>query len=158
MTNDRYFQPLVNPDGYEYALNDTEWIKNRNRTDTECLGVNLLRNYDFQFGGVNTSGDPCENNYRGPEAFSEAETFTHRNFFETSKEQFGAFLIISTDVLPYIMYPFSYGDFVPYDYEELDRIGKESSEVRSNRKFYGLRRIHPSYLITFFYCDMRLTS
>jgi hypothetical protein len=42
-----------------------------------CLGVNIERNFDFDWG-VNTdsSADPCSDNFRGPFADSEEETKT----------------------------------------------------------------------------------
>ena len=45
-------------------------------------GVDLQRNYGFQFGvdDIGSSSDPCSDNYRGPSAFSEPETQAIRNF------------------------------------------------------------------------------
>jgi hypothetical protein len=41
------------------------------------LGVNIERNFDFSWGlDINSSNDPCAENYRGPAADSEEETKT----------------------------------------------------------------------------------
>ena len=42
----------------------------------EGIGVDLNRNYDFAFGidEKGSSIDPCEEDYRGPYAFSEPAT------------------------------------------------------------------------------------
>ncbi|CAL4074852.1 unnamed protein product, partial [Meganyctiphanes norvegica] len=75
---DIYILPEVNPDGYEYSrLNRSTrlWRKNRSfNEDTKCYGVDLNRNWDFQFGVVGASASPCSNIYKGPSAFSEPET------------------------------------------------------------------------------------
>jgi carboxypeptidase T len=43
---------------------------------SEQLGVDLLRNYDYRWGSDDqgSSSQICSDNYRGPKAFSEAET------------------------------------------------------------------------------------
>lgn len=61
--------------------------KNRNIDacgDEYWGGVDLNRNYDFQFALDNwgSSPDPCEEDYWGPEAFSEPETQAIRNFVD----------------------------------------------------------------------------
>lgn len=54
------------------------WVKNRRvNSGTTCIGVNIERNFDFSWGiGINSSDDPCEDNFYGPEADSEEETKT----------------------------------------------------------------------------------
>lgn len=57
----------------------------KNRRNTDCLddvisgngnGVDLNRNYGFSWGSneVGSSGNKCQEDYRGPSAFSEPET------------------------------------------------------------------------------------
>lgn len=73
--------PVVNPDGYAY--NEAQkpgggglWRKNRRPVAPGCFGVDLNRNYAFQWGidDVGSSPDPCSESYRGPSPFSEPET------------------------------------------------------------------------------------
>ncbi len=78
-----YFMPCVNPDGYVY--NETTnpnggglWRKNRwvNPDDGQTYGVDLNRNYGYQWGYDNfgSSDNPESNIFRGTAAFSEPET------------------------------------------------------------------------------------
>lgn len=79
-----WFFPIVNPDGYVY--NEligwgNMWRKNRCVNDgTSCLGVDNNRNYDWEWGTTGISWDECDNLYCGPEAFSEVENQTYRDF------------------------------------------------------------------------------
>ncbi|XP_037784648.1 carboxypeptidase B-like, partial [Penaeus monodon] len=68
--------PLLNPDGYVYSWNhDRLWRKNRAPSSVpECFGVDLNRNFDFYWGGVQASMDPCSDLYQGSNPFSEPET------------------------------------------------------------------------------------
>lgn len=82
-----YFVPCVNPDGYIY--NETTnpngggmWRKNRRNNGNGSYGVDLNRNYGYQWGYDNngSSPDPQSLTYRGPSAFSEPETRNIRDF------------------------------------------------------------------------------
>lgn len=71
-----YFIPCINPDGYQYNFfTDPNgggfWRKNRNGS-----GVDLNRNYDFEWGYDNqgSSTNPSSETYRGTGGFSEKET------------------------------------------------------------------------------------
>lgn len=141
---------MVNPDGYSFSFQDNkEWVKNRRDTGyLGCPGVDLTQNYEHRFGQQGTSNNPCEQNYRGPRAFSEPETLAHKYFF-TGNIPFKAFLTMS-ERGPFIQYPWSYNGSVPYNYGELDRVGKQASEVRSNRKDSNLQQLHPTHLTYLF--------
>ncbi|GAV04126.1 hypothetical protein RvY_14453-2 [Ramazzottius varieornatus] len=47
-----YIVPLVNPDGYEYSRTPKgrQWRKNRSRSSSGCLGVDVNRNWNFHWG------------------------------------------------------------------------------------------------------------
>ncbi|MFN0131979.1 MAG: M14 family zinc carboxypeptidase [Phycisphaerales bacterium] len=73
---DFYIIPSVNPDGYEYSrTTNSQWRKNRRDNPGSCDGVDLNRNWGFQWGFDNTgsSGNTCSETYRGPAAWSEPE-------------------------------------------------------------------------------------
>jgi murein tripeptide amidase MpaA len=71
-----YLIPVVNPDGYEYTwTNNRMWRKNRNGS-----GVDLNRNWGYQWGGEGSSGSPSSDIYRGPSPFSEPETRVLRDW------------------------------------------------------------------------------
>lgn len=76
-----YFMPCVNPDGYVY--NETTdptgggmWRKNRRDNNNGTMGVDLNRNYGFNWAYDDIGSSPSSNDdtYRGPSAFSEPET------------------------------------------------------------------------------------
>ena len=87
------FVPMVNIDSFKFIQNNWRGAmgekvlmvrKNRN-IDPSCDifsgGVDLNRNYDFKWGldEQGSSGNPCAEDYRGSEPFSETETQTIRN-------------------------------------------------------------------------------
>lgn len=78
--------PVTNPDGYRYTDTDSRmWRKNRRNNGDGTYGVDLNRNYSYQWGGG--SGSEGSDNtydycYRGPFAFSEPETQALRDFVQ----------------------------------------------------------------------------
>ena len=69
--------PVLNPDGLNYSIHDQAgWRKNRrpNAGSPSCPGVDDNRNFGIYFGGAGSASDPCSGAFRGPHAFSEAET------------------------------------------------------------------------------------
>ncbi|HET6204099.1 MAG TPA: M14 family zinc carboxypeptidase [Planctomycetota bacterium] len=90
LVNEReiFFLPVVNPDGYVW--NETTnpgggglWRKNRRPNGDGTFGVDLNRNYAFQWGVDNTGSSPATNaeTYRGTAPFSEPETTALAAFF-----------------------------------------------------------------------------
>ncbi len=89
--------PILNPEGFKYLMDNRLaspwWRKNlrdnngNGRIDPSYDGVDLNRNYDLNwlYGG---SSDPSSWTYRGPEAFSEAETRAKRDL--AFRERFAA--------------------------------------------------------------------
>jgi carboxypeptidase T len=80
-----WFVPILNVDGYVY--NETTfpsgggmWRKNRRDNAGTCEGVDINRNYPYQWGGVGSSSDPCSETYRGTAAGSEPEIQAYMNF------------------------------------------------------------------------------
>jgi carboxypeptidase T len=74
-----YFVPCINPDGYLYNEQTDPngggmHRKNRRNVGTSNKGVDLNRNYSYQFAGVGSSGNSNDDTYRGTGAFSEPET------------------------------------------------------------------------------------
>lgn len=70
-----HFVPVVNPDGYVYTWTTFRlWRKNRRDNGDGTFGVDLNRNWSYEWGGVGSSPDPGNNLYRGPAPFSEPET------------------------------------------------------------------------------------
>lgn len=129
----RYFQPVVNPDGYEYTHRaDRLWRKNRSGSG-RCAGVDLNRNFGFHWGGKGTSNRPCSEIYGGPHAFSEPESAAQKRFFEQTTEKFHAFLTFHS-YGQYILYPWGYDVVLPPDHQDLDRVGKNGANVSCLRE------------------------
>ena len=79
--------PIINPDGYlyneqKYPQGGGMWRKNRRNNGGKCYGVDLNRNYGYEWGcdDVGSSPDSSNDAYRGPSAFSEPETQAIRDF------------------------------------------------------------------------------
>ena len=95
-TNVIYFIPILNVDSYKFIsanwnkdpAHEQEVLlirKNRNVSPSCSVytgGVDLNRNYSFMFGRneQGSSSDPCAEDYRGTEAFSEPETQAVRDY------------------------------------------------------------------------------
>jgi hypothetical protein len=109
-----YFIPCINPDGYVYNEQTDPsgggfWRKNRRDNEDGSFGVDLNRNYGFEWGFDNFGSSPFTDSetYRGTEAFSEAETQAVRDLCDAHNFQitlnyhtFGNLLI----------YPWGYSD------------------------------------------------
>ena len=95
-----YFIPIINIDTYKYNskkylsgvhIRNVMGRKNRRPHPTKkCksdddLGVDLNRNYDYFFAKDNegSSGNPCQEDYRGEHPFSEPETQNIKNFVDS---------------------------------------------------------------------------
>ncbi len=91
-----YFIPCLNPDGYLYNISTNPggggmWRKNRKHNSDGTYGIDLNRNYGYQFAYDNIGSSPTTSSdvYRGPSAFSEPETqaikwFTQHHHFKTT--------------------------------------------------------------------------
>src|SRR3990167_4545160 len=82
-----YFVPVINPDGYAYNEQISPngggmWRKSRRNNGGGIFGVDLNRNYGFNWGydNIGSSPYPQEWNYRGAGPFSEPESQAIRNF------------------------------------------------------------------------------
>jgi hypothetical protein len=98
LVNERemYFVPVVNPDGYEYNRSTNPagggmWRKNRRDNGGGVYGVDLNRNYGYNWGYNNSGSSPTPSSetYRGPARFSEPETSAIRAFCQTHTVQNG---------------------------------------------------------------------
>lgn len=91
-----WFIPLVNPDGHKIVTDEADvwWRKNIRDNDEDGNldfstwqgypdGVDLNRNYGYEWGGTGTSNDPLEITYCGPDPFSEIETAAIRDLMNS---------------------------------------------------------------------------
>lgn len=49
--------------------------------------MDLNRNWDYQWGGKGTSGNPCDQDFRGYKPFSELETIAVKQYVEAHKHK-----------------------------------------------------------------------
>lgn len=109
-----YFVPCVNPDGYIFnQVNNPNggglWRKNRRDNGDGTFGVDINRNYGFQWGfdDFGSSGNTNSQVYRGTAPFSEPETQMIREFCNAHE------FIIALNCHTFsnlLLYPFSFSD------------------------------------------------
>ncbi len=87
-----YVVPVVNPDGYAYNTTTYPaggglWRKNRHVNDDGSFGVDLNRNYGFQWGydDIGSGRLQSDDDYRGTAPFSEPETQAIRDLCQRKK-------------------------------------------------------------------------
>lgn len=116
-----YILPIMNPDGYIYTWDSNRlWRKNR-RNNGGSFGVDLNRNWGWQWGGEGASATPSNDTYRGPSAFSEPETQAMRDFILAHPN-----IVAYNDIHCYsqlILWPWGYTPALPADQDEFARIG-----------------------------------
>ncbi len=77
---------VANPDGRKVAEVNTTRNQRKNRNPLYCpagattVGVDLNRNYPFDYAGPGSSTNVCSDSYRGPAARSEAESIALTDF------------------------------------------------------------------------------
>ena len=84
-SRDIHIIPVVNPDGAEYDIADGSykmWRKNRTRNANGTYGVDLNRNYAYQWGTGGSSSNPSSDTFKGPNPFSEIESTAIKNYVE----------------------------------------------------------------------------
>jgi hypothetical protein len=131
-TREIFIVPVVNPDGLYYSQTQYKmWRKNRRKNQgTSNMGVDLNRNYGYQWGNVGASSSPYSDTYHGPSAFSEPEAQAMRDF--EKKRNF----VTSVSYHSYgqlILYPYGYGYDI-YNPEE-DIFKKMSKEMAKFTKY-----------------------
>lgn len=84
-SRDIHVIPAINPDGLEYDIATGSyqmWRKNRRQNSNGTYGVDLNRNYGYQWGTGGSSSSPSSDTYKGPTPFSEPETQALKKYVE----------------------------------------------------------------------------
>ena len=140
-----YFIPCFNPDGYEYNRSTNPngggfWRKNRKNSGS-CFGVDLNRNYTYQWGYNNSgsSPDPCSDTYRGPSAGSEPELQTVTNFIMSKniKTHFNMHSGASAFLYPWGYIDQACPDFAIYDEYCQDMVAFNGYEFGTGAQVLG---------------------
>jgi len=90
-----YFIPVINVDGHFIVTHnvDPRWRKNARDATSDWktvqypLGIDLNRNYDFNFG-IGGSNDPVSVRYRGESPFSESEVLAVKSLVDRIRPTF----------------------------------------------------------------------
>ncbi|KAK7069813.1 Multifunctional pyrimidine synthesis protein CAD [Halocaridina rubra] len=96
------------------------WRYNRSPNNgSDCIGVDLNRNFDSHFGGVGSSNDPCTvmGIYHGPYAFSEDETQAIRDSLLSLNDRLTVYFAIHSYSQLW-MTPYGYTFNLPPNYEK----------------------------------------
>ncbi|MGZ4887066.1 MAG: M14 family metallopeptidase, partial [Candidatus Aminicenantales bacterium] len=133
--------PIVNPDGLEYTIHVYRyWRKNRRFNADGSYGVDVNRNYAYQWGydNVGSSPEPASDVYRGTAPFSEPETdAVRRLFLSRNFRAMISFHSFAQDIL----YPWGYVNAPTPEEAELDAIARTMSgliaAVRGTVYAYG---------------------
>ncbi len=113
--------PIVNPDGYVYSwTNQRLWRKNRRNGH----GVDLNRNWGWEWGGLGSSGDTDSDIYRGSAPFSEPETTAIRDYVLADSAR----IVASIDYHSFsqlILWPWGYDEVDPpaAEFDRFETIG-----------------------------------
>ncbi|CAH2088363.1 unnamed protein product [Euphydryas editha] len=84
--------PIANPDGYEFThTNSRFWRKNRRTGFGVCAGVDLNRNYAFNWGTA-SSNSACSDTFHGSSAFSEPETQLTRTIINQFRNRIALYI------------------------------------------------------------------
>ena len=114
--------PVMNPDGYLYSWSTNRlWRKNRRLNSGGSYGVDLNRNWGFQWGGQGASTQQSNETYRGTAAFSEPETRAYRDW-ATPRTNIAAHL----DIHAYselLLWPWGYSPNLNVHDASFDRVG-----------------------------------
>jgi carboxypeptidase T len=85
-SRDIWIVPMVNPDGSEFDVASGTyqwWRKNRRPNADGSFGVDLNRNYSYQWGTGGSEVNPTSETYMGTKPFSEPETQSIRDFMRS---------------------------------------------------------------------------
>lgn len=142
--------PLLNPDGLEYSIHFYRyWRKNRRDNEDGTYGIDLNRNYGYQWGIDNIGSSPYtfSDTYRGPSAFSEPETQAIRDLF--AQRNFSA-LISFHSYSQDILYPWGYSDQPSPDDLLLEQMAMDmATQIQAvNGNIYGFMQAGEGFYLT----------
>ncbi len=130
-TLDIYIIPMLNPDGVEYDIATGKyryWRKNTNKLGgTSVVGVDLNRNYDFEWCKAGASSYQSADTYCGKSAFSEPESKALRDFMTERKNIKTALTYHSYSSL--VLYPWGGRDTQVSDEKDRTAFIKHAEEM-----------------------------
>jgi hypothetical protein len=127
--SETWIVPIVNPDGLEYTIHVYRyWRKNRRLNGDGTYGVDVNRNYGYQWGydNIGSSPIPASDVYRGSAPFSEPEPDAVRRLF--LGRNFRA-MISFHSFSQVILYPWGYVNAPAPSEAELDGVAATMSAL-----------------------------
>lgn len=109
--HDIWIVPVASPDGLIYSqTKSTMWRKNRRLNSDKSYGVDLNRNYGYQWGNVGASDYPGSDTYHGTKPFSEFTSQAIKALAEREKFRTSVSFHSYSEL---VLYPFGYGYDIP---------------------------------------------
>ncbi|CAJ1086940.1 carboxypeptidase B2 [Xyrichtys novacula] len=105
---DVYILPVMNPDGYHYTWTTNRmWRKNRSTNKgSNCIGVDLNRNFDANWCTEGASPEPCTEIYCGAFPESEPESQAVADFLRSHKDTVQLYISIHS-YSQMLLFPYS---------------------------------------------------
>lgn len=128
--------PVANPDGFAYTWSPSGyryWRKNRRNNGDGTFGVDLNRNWGYEWGlSSGSSGTTSSDTYRGPAAFSEPEIDALKTF------------VNNLDNLKTMLSYHSFGEIYlrPWSYTTADATGEETLRQLTLRSIDLIQSVH----------------
>ncbi|KAH8364016.1 hypothetical protein KR084_001582, partial [Drosophila pseudotakahashii] len=143
--------PLVNADGYTFSrsgtvfinetitCNDHEikcWRKNRKPAAKGCIGTDLNRNFDYDWGIGDHLNNPCSITYKGLSPFSESESqAVKRVLFNLVNSGRGILYLTFHSAISLILYPWGSSRDNAKNLKEHQEIAEAGIEAIAERNF-----------------------
>ncbi|EDV21753.1 uncharacterized protein TRIADDRAFT_59794 [Trichoplax adhaerens] len=119
---DLFIIVMLNPDGRKYAERTRNYCWRGTST-----GVDLNRNFEWQFGGSGSSSNKEDEEYRGPHSFSEPECNVLLDL--TSQYEFDAFFSLHAGIKHI---------YVPYSDSMSQKIGRKPANIKEQLKLASI--------------------
>jgi len=114
--------PVINVDGYIYTLQNRLWRKNMAvNKGSSCIGVDINRNWDYQWSDAGASTNPCDETFHGFKPFTEPEPLAIATYLNNTQNLAAYIDFHSYSQL--FMRPWGYTTSLPKDEAILKQLG-----------------------------------
>nr|CAD7401295.1 unnamed protein product [Timema poppensis] len=105
---------------------DRLWRKTRSEYNATCYGVDPNRNWDFHWGEVGTSPDPCNRMYAGPGPLSEVEIRGLSQYITSVAERLDIYISFHS-YGQLLMFPYGFTEDPVDNYDTLSNIAEKAA-------------------------------
>uniref|UniRef100_A0A1A9WUQ2 Peptidase M14 domain-containing protein n=1 Tax=Glossina brevipalpis TaxID=37001 RepID=A0A1A9WUQ2_9MUSC len=126
---DWWIVPVLNVDGFVYSHEkDRLWRKSRKPVSSDCMGVDLNRNFEYLWGRI--THDPCSNQYGGTHPLSEPEVEQLTKFINSSIPEGSLKIYIALhSAAQAVLLPWTHTRELPLDYDRLMYVAKSFADA-----------------------------